>query len=375
VRVYSGTLHHNAQVFDAAKKETERVGQIFSLRGKEQDPAEEVGAGDICAIPKLTASTTNSTRCDRDAPIEYPGIEFPPPSFSVAIEPVSKADLDKLSTALHKLTDEDPTIHVHRDDATHETNLSAVGESAVEVAVHHLQDKFGVQVETRTPRVPYRESLRAKASAQGRYKRQTGGHGQFGDAWLEVEPLAVGSGVEFATRVVGGAVPKNFFPAVEKGVREQAQKGVLAGYPLSDFKATLFDGSYHTVDSSEMAFKIAGSLALQNCVKDAQAYLLEPIMDVEVIVPEEQMGDVLADLNSRRGRVLGMEATGAGLQRIKAHVPMAETFRYATDLRSMTGGRGTFSSEVLGYEECPSHIAQKVIAAHEEQPEEHAAAR
>ncbi|MFN2519676.1 MAG: elongation factor G [Candidatus Limnocylindria bacterium] len=375
VRIYSGTLHHNAQVYDAVKKETERVGQIFFLRGKEQEPADEVGAGDICAIPKLAASNTNSTLCDRDAPIEYPAIQFPPPSFGVAIEPLSKADLDKLSTALHKLTDEDPTVHVRRDDATHETILSAVGESAVEVAVHHLKDKFGVQVETRTPRVPYRESLRAKASAQGRYKRQTGGHGQFGDAWLEVEPLSVGSGVEFATRVVGGAVPKNFFPAVEKGVREQAQKGVLAGYPLSDFKATLFDGSYHTVDSSEMAFKIAGSLALQNCVKDAQAYLLEPIMDVEVIVPEEQMGDVLADLNSRRGRVLGMETSGAGHQRIRAHVPMAETFRYATDLRSMTGGRGTFTATLLGYEECPSHIAQKVIAEHESQKEEAAAAR
>ncbi len=375
VRVYSGTLHHNAQVFDALKKETERVGQIFFLRGKEQEPTEEVGAGDICAIPKLAASNTNSTLCDREAPIEYPGIEFPAPSFGVAIEPLSKADLDKLSTALHKLTDEDPTVHVRRDDATHETILSAVGESAIEVAVHHLRDKFGVQVETRTPRVPYRESLRAKAAAQGRYKRQTGGHGQFGDAWLEVEPLQVGSGVQFATRVVGGSVPKNFFPAVEKGVREQAQKGVLAGYPLSDFKATLYDGSYHTVDSSEMAFKIAGSLALQNCVKDAQAYLLEPIMDVAVMVPEEQMGDVLADLNSRRGRVLGMETSGAGHQRIRAHVPLAETFRYATDLRSMTGGRGSFTATLLGYEECPSHIAQRVIAEHQSHKEETAAAR
>ncbi|MDP9265074.1 MAG: elongation factor G [Chloroflexota bacterium] len=375
VRMYSGTLHHNAHVYDAVKKETERVGQIFFLRGKEQEPTEEVGAGDICAIPKLAASNTNSTLCDRDAPIEYPSIEFPPPSFGVAIEPLSKTDLDKLSTALHKLTDEDPTVHVRRDDATHETILSAVGESAIEVAVHHLRDKFGVQVETRTPRVPYRESLRAKASAQGRYKRQTGGHGQFGDVWLEVEPLPVGSGVEFATHVVGGSVPKNFFPAVEKGVREQAQKGVLAGYPLSDFKATLYDGSYHTVDSSEMSFKIAGSLALQNCVKDAHAYLLEPIMEVEVVVPEEQMGDVLADLNSRRGRVLGMETSGSGHQRIRAHVPMAETFRYATDLRSMTGGRGFFTATLLGYEECPSHIAQKVVAEHENRKEEAAATR
>ena len=369
VRVYSGTLHHNTQVYDATKKETERVGQIFFLRGKEQELTEVVTAGDICAIPKLAASNTNSTLTDKDAPIELAPIDFPEPSFSVAIEPSSKADLDKLGTALHKLIDEDPTLHVRRDDATHETILSAVGESAIEVAVHHLKDKFGVAVDTRTPRVPYRESIRAKASAQGRYKRQTGGHGQFGDVWLEIEPLPPGSGVVYATRVVGGSVPKNFFPAVEKGVRVQAEKGVIAGYPLSDFKATLYDGSYHTVDSSEMSFKIAGSLALQNCVKDAQPYLLEPIVELEVLVPEDQMGDVLSDLNSRRGRVLGMETAGGGHQRIRAHVPMAETFRYATDLRSMTGGRGTFTSKFLSYEQCPSHIAEKVVAAHETEEE------
>ena len=375
VRVYSGTLHHNSQVYDATKGETERVGQIFFLRGKEQEIAAEVGAGDICAIPKLTATSTNATLTDKDAPILYDPIAFPPPSFSVAIDPASKADLDKMSTALHKLIDEDPSLHVRRDDATHETILSAVGESGIDVAVHRLKEKFGVQVEMRTPRVPYRESIRSKASAQGRYKRQTGGHGQFGDAWLEVEPLQPGSGVVFETRIVGGSVPRNFWPAVEKGIREQSVKGVIAGYPLSDFKATLFDGSFHQVDSSEMSFKIAGSLALQACVKDAQPYLLEPIMDVEVTVPEEQMGDVLADLNSRRGRVLGMDSAGAGHQRIKAHVPAAEIFRYSTDLRSMTGGRGTFTATLLGYEQCPSHIAEKVIAAHEEKAEEGAAAR
>src|SRR5438876_4215988 len=373
VRVYSGTLHHNAPVYDATKKEAERVGQIFFLRGKEQELTETVTAGDICAIPKLAASNTNATLTDKDAPIELAAIDSPEPSFGVAIEPSSKADLDNLGTALHKLIDEDPTLHVRRDDATHETILSAIGESAIEVAVHHLKDKFGVGVDTRTPKVPYRESIRAKASAQGRYKRQTGGHGQFGDCWLEIEPLPPGSGVVYATRVVGGSVPKNFFPAVEKGVREQAEKGVIAGYPLSDFKATLFDGSYHTVDSSEMSFKIAGSLALQNCVKDASAYLLEPIVELAVVVPEAQMGHVLSDLNSRRGKVLGMEAAGGGHQRIKAHVPQAETFRYATDLRSMTGGRGSFTSKFLAYEQCPSHIAEKVVAAHETEEEPAAA--
>ncbi len=374
VRVYSGTLHHNSQIFDAAKGETERVGQIFYLRGKEQEATDVVVAGDICAIPKLTATSTNATLCDKDAPLSYAGIEFPPPSFSVAIEPQSKADLDKLGSALHKLTDEDPSLHVRRDDATHETILSGIGESAIDTAVHHLKEKFGVQVLTRTPRVPYKESIRRKTHAQGRYKRQTGGHGMFGDTWLEVEPLVPGSGVEFATRIVGGSVPRNYWPAVEKGVREAAEKGVIAGYPLSDFRATLTDGSFHAVDSNEMSFRIAGSLALQACVKEADAYLLEPIHDLEVLVPEEQMGDVLADLNSRRGRVLGMESTGAGYQRIRAHIPLAEIFRYATDLRSMTGGRGTFSSTFLVYEECPSHIAQKVIAAHAEQSVETAAA-
>jgi elongation factor G len=263
---------------------------------------------------------------------------------------------------------------VRRDDATHETILSGIGESAIETAVHHLKEKFGVQVVTRTPRVPYKESIRRKASAQGRYKKQTGGHGMFGDTWIEVEPLVPGSGVEFATRIVGGSVPRNYWPAVEKGIREAAERGVIAGYPLSDFRATLYDGSFHAVDSNEMSFRVAGSLGLQACVKEADAYLLEPIHELDVLVPEEQMGDVLADLNGRRGRVLGMESTGAGYQSIKAHIPLAEIFRYATDLRSMTGGRGTFTSRFLNYEECPSHIAQKVIAAHEEQAEETAAA-
>lgn len=374
VRVYSGTLHHNSQVFDAQKSEVERVGQIFFLRGKEQETTDQVVAGDICAIPKLTATSTNATLTDKDSPILLSPIEFPPPSFSVAIEPQSKADLDKLGQALHKLIDEDPSLHVRRDDATHETILSGIGESAIETAVHHLKEKFGVQVTTKTPRVPYKESIRKKASAQGRYKRQTGGHGMFGDTWVEIEPLVPDSGVEFTTRIVGGSVPRNFWPAVEKGIREAAEKGVIAGYPLSDFRATLTDGSFHAVDSNEMSFRIAGSLALQNCVKEADPYLLEPIHELDVLVPEEQMGDVLADLNGRRGRVLGMESTGAGYQHIKAQVPLAEIFRYATDLRSMTGGRGTFSSRFLGYEECPSHIAQKVIAAHEEQREEEGAA-
>lgn len=361
VRVYSGTLHANGPVHNASRQESERVGHLLVLRGKEQEQVAEAVAGDIVAVPKLAHTATGDTLADRAAPIVYGPIDFPEPSFAVAIEPLSKQDLDKLATALHKLLDEDPSARLARQESTGQLLLSGVGESHVDVIVHRLKDKFGVQVRTDLPTVPYRETIRARAQAQGKYKKQTGGHGQYGDVWLEVEPLPSGSGVEFDERVVGGAVPRNFFPAVEKGVREAATRGVIAGHPLVDLKATLFDGSYHTVDSSEMSFKIAGSMALQNAVHEARPVLLEPIQEVEVLVPEELMGDVLGDLNSRRGRILGMESAGGGLQRIKAHVPLAEMFRYATELRSMTGGRGTFQSRFHQYEEVPTHIAQKVI--------------
>jgi elongation factor G len=367
VRVYSGRLRANNQSYNASRREAERVGQMLSLRGKEQVQLTEAIAGDVVAVPKLAHTSTNDTLADKEAPITYPPITFPEPSFSVAIEPVSKQDLDKLSTALHRLLEEDPSAHLVREESTGQWLLTGIGESHVDVIVHRLKDKFGVAVTTSTPRVPYRETIRAKAQAQGRYKKQTGGHGQYGDVWLEVEPLAPGSGVVFDERVVGGSVPRNYFPAVEKGVKEAAQRGVLAGQPLVDMKVTLYDGSYHTVDSSEMSFKIAASLGLQNAVKEANPVLLEPIHDVEVLVPEEQMGDILGDLNSRRGRILGMEAAHAGHQRIKAHVPLAELFRYATELRSMTGGRGRFTHRFYRYEDVPSHIAQKVIESAKEE--------
>ncbi len=367
VRVYSGRLHANGQAYNASRREAERVGQILTLRGKEQEQLAEAIAGDVVAIPKLAHSSTNDTLADRDAPITYPQISFPEPSFSVAIEPVSKQDLDKLSTALHRLLEEDPSARLVREESTGQWLLSGIGESHVDVIVHRLKDKFGVAVTTSTPRVPYRETVRAKAQAQGKYKKQTGGHGQYGDVWLEVEPLPAGSGVVFEEHVVGGSVPRNYFPAVEKGVKEAAQRGVLAGQPLVDLKVTLYDGSYHTVDSSEMSFKIAASLGLQNAVKEANPVLLEPIYEVEVVVPEEQMGDILGDLNSRRGRILGMEAARAGHQRIRAHVPLAELFRYATELRSMTGGRGRFGTSFYRYEEMPGHIAQKVIESAKEE--------
>lgn len=361
VRVYSGVLHANGQIYDATTHETERVGQILSLRGKEQESLTEAIAGDIVAIPKLAHSFTNDTLAEKDSPIAYAPIPFPEPSFSVAIEPVSKQDLDKLSTSLHRLLEEDPSARLAREESTGEHLLSGLGESHVDVIVHRLKDKFGVAVTTKTPTVPYRESIKGKAQAQGKYKKQTGGHGMYGDVWLEVEPLQPGSGVEFTEKVVGGSVPRNYFPAVEKGVKEAAARGVLAGFPLSDIRVTLFDGSYHSVDSNEMSFKVAASMGLQNAVREANPTLLEPIYEIDVLVPDEQMGDILGDLNSRRGRILGMDAAGPGQQRIRAHVPLAEIFRYATDLRSMTGGRGRFTTTFHQYEEVPAHIAQKVI--------------
>ncbi|OLC52029.1 MAG: elongation factor G [Chloroflexi bacterium 13_1_40CM_4_68_4] len=366
-RMYSGRLHANAQTYNATRREVERVGTLLSLRGKEQEQLTEVLAGDIVAIPKLPHTSTNDTLADREATIAYPPISFPEPSFAVAIEPVSKQDLDKLSTSLHRLLEEDPSARLLREESTGELLLSGIGESHVDVIVHRMKDKFGVAVTTKTPTVPYRETVRGKAQAQGKYKKQTGGHGQYGDVWLEIEPQPSGTGVVFDERVVGGSVPRNYFPAVEKGVKEASTKGPLAGFPLVDVKVVLFDGSYHSVDSNEMSFKIAASMGLHSAVKEANPVLLEPIYEIEVVMPEEQMGDILGDLNSRRGRILGMDSAGPGHQRVRAYVPLAEIFRYATDLRSMTGGRGRFATKFHQYEEVPAHIAQKVIESAKEE--------
>ena len=366
-RMYSGRLHANAQTYNATRREVERVGTLLSLRGKEQEQLTEVLAGDIVAIPKLPHTSTNDTLADREATIVYPAITFPEPSFAVAIEPVSKQDLDKLSSSLHRLLEEDPSARLLREESTGELLLSGIGESHVDVIVHRMKDKFGVAVTTKTPTVPYRETVRGKAQAQGKYKKQTGGHGQYGDVWLEIEPQPSGTGVVFDERVVGGSVPRNYFPAVEKGVKEASTKGPLAGFPLVDVKVVLFDGSYHSVDSNEMSFKIAASMGLHSAVKEANPVLLEPIYEIEVVMPEEQMGDILGDLNSRRGRILGMDSAGPGQQRVRAYVPLAEIFRYATDLRSMTGGRGRFATKFHQYEEVPAHIAQKVIESAKEE--------
>jgi elongation factor G len=361
LRVLSGTLHSQAHVWNAKRDADERIGQLLLLHGKDQEPIGELKAGEIGAVAKLAVTATGDTLSSKERPLTLADIAFPEPTLTSAIEPQSKADLDKMGPALQRMLDEEPSARVERSDAG-EQILRTMGEAHTAVIIERLKRKFGSAIVTHEPRVPYRESIRGKTQVHGRYKKQTGGHGMFGDVWLELEPNPEG-GVAFAERVVGGSVPRNFFPGVEKGIRETAAEGVLAGYPLSDFKATLYDGSFHAVDSNELSFKIAASMALKEGVLQAKPVLLEPIMTVTVRVPEEFMGEVNRDLNGRRGRVLGMD-TQDGMQMIQAHVPQSELFSYATELRSITGGRGTFTSTLDRYEEVPAHLAEKVIDAH-----------
>jgi elongation factor G len=364
-RVISGTLHSQAHLWNASRREEERIGNILGLQGKEQVNLPQVGPGDVVAVAKLTTTQIGDTLVgDRSQALELPRFAFAEPSLQVSIEPESKADLDKLGQALQRMLEEEPCARIHREEGTGETILTAMGDAHVDVLVDRLKRKFGASVKTGSPRVPYRETIRKPAKIDNRFKRQTGGHGQFGHVVIEFEPLPTGTGFEFGNRIVGGVVPKQYIPAVEKGLREAMIEGVLAGYPVVDMKATLVDGSYHTVDSSEMAFKVAASQALKRAFPEADPTLLEPILEVEVVVPDAYMGDVMGQITSKRGHVLGMDS-GGGMQRLKAQVPQAEMFHYATELRSITQGRGRFSWKLDHYAEVPHTISEKVIAEHE----------
>ncbi len=359
-RVYSGSLQSDSRVVNANKGEEERIGQLFFLLGKEQTPTKEVIAGDIGAVSKLQFTTTGDTLCDKDHPLLLPGVTFPHPVAFAAISPKTKVDLDKMGSALARLVEEDPTLVVSRDPDTNETVVSGMGDSHIDIAVKRLQLKFGVEVVTSVPKVPYKETITRTVSVQGRHKKQTGGRGQFGDIWVRFEPLPRGTGFEFVDEVFGGHVPRNFIPAVEKGMREALARGILTGFPATDFRAALYDGSSHPVDSSEIAFKLAAHLAFKKGMEDGGAILLEPIMKVTIVVPEGFMGDVMGDLNTKRARVMGMEQQkGNGI--IHAEAPLAEMQRYAADLRSMTQGRGYFSMEFAHLDPVPAHIAETII--------------
>jgi len=365
-RVYSGTISSNSQVWNTNKNAAERIGQLFVLRGKTQEPASEMAAGDIGAVAKLTSTSTGDTLSLRERQFKLAPIGFPEPVLSRAIYPKSRADLDKMSTALPKICEEDPTLRIERDPDLGEMLLKGMGGTHLDVAADRLVHKFGVEVILGTPKVPYKETIAVPVEAEYKHKKQTGGHGQYGHVFLELEPLPRGSGFEFDERVVGGAVPRNYIPAVEKGVNEARLEGVLAGYPVVDVKVTLYDGSSHPVDSSEMAFKIAAAQALKKGLSQGQPVLLEPIMNLTITVPDNYTGDIIGDLNSKRARVMGM-SPAHGMNTIEAQAPSAEILNYATDLRSMTQGRGTFVVKFSHYEEVPQPIMQKIIAQKSQQ--------
>jgi elongation factor G len=360
-RVYQGTVKQDSQVLNTRTHTKERIGTLVSFEGTNTGHPTEFGPGDIGAVAKLKETKAGDWLAARDEPISMPSIKLPAPVMAFAVEPKSKGDEEKVFTALRRLQEEDPTIDLHRDDQTGEQIVAGLSQVHVEVIVERLKSRFGAEVNLQQPHVPYQETIRKPAKAHGRHKKQTGGRGQFGDVHIEIEPLGAGDGFEFVNAIKGGVVPSGFIPAVEKGVIEAMQEGVVAGYPVKDVRVRLYDGSYHTVDSSEMAFKLAGSLAMKQAMEQAAAVLLEPIMQITVTAPEDAVGDVIGDLNSRRGRPLGMEPVGAGMTEVKAEVPMAEVLSYAPDLRSITGGQGEFTMEFLRYEEVPGHLAGKVV--------------
>jgi elongation factor G len=361
LRVYSGVLRSDSQAFNLNRRAKERIGQLAAPRGKESTNVEELGPGDIGAVAKLRETRAGDVLGAKDAGISFPPLDLPAPVMAFAFEPKSKGDEEKAATALRRLEEEDPTLDVHRDPQTGEQIIAGLTQIHVEVITERMKRRYGAEIELHPPQVPYLETIRKASKAHGRYKKQTGGRGQFGDCHVEIEPAESGVGFEFVNAIKGGVIPSGFIPAVEKGIEDAMQQGVIAGYPVKDVRVRLFDGQHHSVDSSEMAFKIAGSMAFKQAVADADPYLLEPIVQVTIAAPEDAVGDVVGDLNSRRGRPLGVEPKGS-MTEIKAEVPMAEVLDYAPDLRAITGGRGDYTMEFERYEEVPGQIAQKVIA-------------
>ncbi|ADL06907.1 elongation factor G [Thermosediminibacter oceani] len=359
-RIYSGTLKAGSYVYNSTKNKKERIGRILRMHANHRQEMEEAMTGEIVAAVGLKDTTTGDTLCAEEKPIVLESMQFPEPVISVAIEPKTKADQEKMGIALQRLAEEDPTFRTYTDQETGQTIISGMGELHLEIIVDRMFREFKVQANVGKPQVAYKETIRKAVKAEGKYIRQTGGRGQYGHVWLEIEPLEPGKGYEFVNKIVGGVIPKEYIPAVDAGVREALQNGVLAGYPVVDVKVTLFDGSYHEVDSSEMAFKIAASMAFKEAMKKAEPVLLEPIMKVEVTVPEEYMGDVIGDLNSRRGHIEGIEPR-SGAQVVRGYVPLAEMFGYATDLRSKTQGRGTYVMQFSHYAEVPKNIAESII--------------
>ncbi len=360
-KVYSGALSGDSMVYNSTSGKAEKVSQVFSMRGKKQVNVDKITAGDIGAVAKLSSTSTNDTLCSESNPVVLKKIEFPQPSLSLAIEPKAKGDEEKISSGLQKLQDEDATFKVEINTETHQTLVSGIGEQHLDVIVSKLKSKFGISVDLKDPKIPYRETIKKKVKVEGKHKKQSGGHGQYGHVWIEFEPGGE-TDLVFDEKIFGGSVPKQYFPAVEKGLRESILHGVLAGYPVVNLKATLVDGTFHPVDSSEMAFKVAAGLAYKKGLVEATPVLLEPISLVEVYVPDNYMGDIIGDINKRRGRIMGMNPQDGGVQQVVAEVPAAEMFKYATDLRSMTQGRGYFKETFARYEEAPLSVSEKVIA-------------
>jgi len=360
-RLFSGKLKSDSEFYNASVGQKERVGQLYLMQGKENHPVASAGAGEIAAVAKLEHTNTGHTICSDAMPVVLPPLEYPRPSVWLAVHPKTRADEDKMGTSLRRLVEEDPSLQLYRDQETGETILAGLGDAHVNLTIERAKRKFNVQVETTLPKVPYKETIRGTAHAEGKHKKQTGGAGQFGVAVIEVSPLPRGAGFEFENNIVGAAISSKYIPSVEKGIRDRMARGILAGYPITDIKVRLYDGKEHPVDSNDISFQMAGRLALEAAVPQAQPYLLEPIMNVEILVPEENIGDVIGDLNARRGRVLGTEPQG-DMQVVKAQVPLAEMYRYGADLRSMSRGEGSFTMEFSHYEEVPPHVAEGIIA-------------